>query len=284
MTLTSFTLMTMALTGKLPGSLKDCEIHGPAFGLDRIIRCPARFTVDIFTTFPSAKEAEVLSNHGRLMTSSGDPREMMLDAEVIIAGKKRKGFQYSRRNRKGTLDIFLLTTVPAGKGSSRLVRCSAAMEQGCVDAFNLVAKGLPEVTMVPKSPTPTFAGRSLELGAGCTFKAGGQLTCGPNELTWLALYPGGPETLDTAETGLRTMLGVLGDLSSRDRYCKVEGSDVLCREVTATGKGGAKVHVLYGFAMVRDVSLYVGCTTSADLSTELPPPCAQVMGLKPEAK
>lgn len=286
MTSASLAVLAVVLAGNsaIPASLKGCEIYGPGFGLERRIRCPAPFTVDVFMTMPAAKDKAVMGDFARMMTSSGDPKELVVTADVKVGGKSRPGLRYTRRKAGGQIDIYLLTTVPAGKGLSRMVRCSHMNAMGCLDAFTLVAKGLPDVTVPANASQPTFAGRALEVRPGCTFKAGGQLSCGSAELVWLALYPHSPDTLEAAEPFLRTTLALQGELVTRDRYCKVEGRDVLCREITVTAKGGAKTRVLYGFTALRDVSLYVSCTTQADVATELPEPCAQVMAFKPEGQ
>lgn len=264
-------------------ALKGCEVRGPGFGLDRVVRCKT-FTVDVFPAAPAAKEAAALGEFARALAAVSDTKEMLMVSDVKVAGKPRKSIRYMKRRREdGQREIGLITTVPAGADGFRLVRCWQGMEMGCLEVAALLARGLPEPSAAAKAEAPQLAGRPLAAEAGCTFRPPGQLACAGGELTWQELFPRAPDTLDLVEEVLHNALWVRGELKARDRYCQIEGTDALCREVTVTPRGGPSSSILYGFTSARGVRLYVACS-ARDLSASIPAPCAQVMGLKAPEK
>lgn len=260
--------------------LRDCEVFGPAFGLDRTLLCKT-FTIDVFPAMPAAKAPAAMVEFSRTLAAEGDAKQMLSSSDISVAGRTRNALRYmKRRSEDGASDNGLITTVPAGKDGVRLVRCWQGLESGCVEVFTHLARGLPEPTAAAKATTPRVAGRPLALEAGCTYRPPGQLTCAGSELTWLELYPRAPDTLAAVEQRLHNALWIHGRLEARDRYCSIEGTDALCRELTVTPPRGPKLRVLYGFTTARGARLYAACSTRADPAAALPAPCAQVMALK----
>lgn len=261
--------------------MKDCAVWGPAFGIDRFIKCKT-FTVEVYTPVPAAIEKAVLSEQARINTTSQDGKEILTMADVTVAGKKRKAFRYLKKKFDGSSDVGLVTTVPAGNGQIRLVHCWKGMEFGCFDIFELVMKTLPEPTGAAAAGGPAVNGRVLTIPKGCSRKGPSQIACGDTELLWSSLYPGAPETLDEVDLMMRRATQHLGDVEATDKFCLVEKTEAMCRvaTITARNKQQTKSYLVYGFASTQGNRLWFSCSTSADPNQGLPSPCDQVMAFK----
>jgi hypothetical protein len=261
--------------------LKGCSVYGPAFGLDRFVKCP-NFAVEVYPPTPASTEKVLLSEQVRLNSGGPDGREILTTYDVKVAGKPRKAFRYVKKKFDGSSDVGLVTTVPAGPGAIRLVHCFKGMETGCGDLFELLIKALPEATTpVPPGP-PELGGRALSVGPGCTRRGPSQLACPGAELTWSALYPGAPETLDEVDAIMRRATQPLGEVQAADKFCRLESAEAMCRVATITARNRAqtKSYLVYGFASLGGSRVWISCSTRADPDKGLPSPCDQVMAFK----
>jgi hypothetical protein len=273
--------VTMSIAALLAADpIKGCEVYGPAFGLERLIRC-SKFYLEVYPPMPSAVEKAVLTEQAKMAAGSTEGREILSMADVVIGGKKRTAVRYLRRRSDGARDVGMVITVPAGPGNFRLVHCFNAMESGCMDVFALLMKAFPDVSGGPGPPQPLFAGRALAVPAGCTRKGPGQIVCPQAELSWLPLYDGAPETFGEVEPMVKRSVGYQGEFEAFDRYCELGGVDALCRVATVKARGKVKSWLVYGFGTVRGVKLWAMCSTHTDPKGGLPAPCSDVLAFKP---
>jgi hypothetical protein len=280
--MTGATIALLLLLGARPAAadlLKGCEVYGPAFGLDRFVRCK-NFTVEVYPPMPAAAEKAILSEQARINSTNPDGREMLTVANVVIGGKTRRAYRYLKKRADGQADVGLVTSVPSGPNAFRLVHCFKGMETGCYDVFHAVMKGLPDSTVPAPPGPPSFGGRPLAVPAGCTRKGPSQLACGTTELTWAPLYPGSPETLDQVDPMVLRATTHLGALTATDRYCLMEKSEALCRVTTITGKKGEKIYLVYGFARTSGGRYWVSCSTRVEPQAAVPSPCDLLMTFK----
>jgi hypothetical protein len=275
-------LVMWVLAGKpaTPDVLKGCEVFGPAFGMDRLIRCKT-FQIEVYPPMPLAVEKVTLAEQARIASMGSDAKEILSMSDVKVGTKTRRAFRYLRRRWDNSRDVGLFSTVPVGTNSFRLVHCWQGMESGCLEVFALVMHALPDPTGAPPPAAPAFAGRELGVPRGCARKGPNQVSCSGGELLWTPLYEGAPESFDEIEPMIRRGTSHLGTMTAADRYCQLDKADALCRVATITGKDGGKSYLVHAFATVRDQRVWAACSTHTAPGNTLPNPCSLVMAFKP---
>jgi hypothetical protein len=204
--------------------------------------------------------------------------------EVAVGGQSRPGIRYSSAGKAGVWGVAVL--IPAGSEKIRTIVCEERKRSRCdaaLSPFALKIQGDRPPEAIPAADVasePRFAGRSISVGEGCTFKSDGPksiIHCGPANVSWVNVSPEDPQGFDWVYQPMKKALSTQGTLTEKQLPCLVDGTKAACKDLEISRPNGSTWHATAVMAKVRDQRVWVQCNVSGDRGKDLPAPCSELL-------